>query len=494
MSAKRATARGQPLEIVDFSGGEASVFPVTKMPPRYSLLLQNAYITERGGVGKIPGYTKVNTASCGVSLKSGYEFVLSNGTTQKLVAGGGKIFRVAGDVLTEIYTGLDTDATVRFSTIKDLCIMTNGVNAHLKYDGTTVSVLGGSWPSTVFKTHVHKARLWAIERANRMMATHSVLNNPEDCTTSGDAGYIDFRYVLPTGDELLDIKTEIDLLVFFFRRHIAIYSGSTPSGTNSDFALVQIIDIGTVATDAIQALGSDLTFLYDTGIKSLKQVVTTGKMTVPDKSYLIDPTIAAKVKDNRAGTFASAHYPRRGWFLLLTGNVVWIYDYARKSWSRMTGADVAGMFTTQDGQLYLCGNGFLYLYDDVWSFTGQGYEWKWEQAWLSLTRGGNDVYPAIMKLSTPAEVPAAIRLEVQYDLKPVSADCIQTFAIEQNVTLIDDVLDWDALSPIDESSLANTIVPMFGGGRIMKCTFSNTSTVGPIEFNTMALLAEPGGF
>ena len=175
----------------DFRGGEASIFPLLGMKPKYSLKLQNCHISERGGISKINGDRKVNSAAeSGITFKNGFKFVKTDGTVYYLVAGGGKIFRMdpTGNTLTEIHSGLDATARVRFSAMNDICIMTNGVDAPLKTsDASTVSALGGSPPTTSFKSHVHGGHVWHIERNNRMLATCSDLNDPETYTVGNEA-------------------------------------------------------------------------------------------------------------------------------------------------------------------------------------------------------------------------------------------------------------------------------------------------------------------
>ena len=92
-------AKAGLLSLSDFSGGEASAFPLTSTPPKFSALLQNC-MYQAGRMKKIPGYSKVNAATCGVELKSGFEFRKIDGTAMILVAGGGKIFKNIGGVLT----------------------------------------------------------------------------------------------------------------------------------------------------------------------------------------------------------------------------------------------------------------------------------------------------------------------------------------------------------------------------------------------------------
>jgi len=192
----RARKRTEILRLSDLTGGEASIFPVLAMNPKYSMRMQNCQISERGTIAKIPGYVKVNTTSCGVTLKKGFEFKKTDGTTVILSAGDGKIFSGTGESLTEVHTDLDGSAKVRFAAMNSQCIACNGVDAPLiSTDGTTWTALGGSPPATAFKPHVHKGRVWMLERTNKMLATHSSLNNPAEYT-GGTSGYIDFKFVL----------------------------------------------------------------------------------------------------------------------------------------------------------------------------------------------------------------------------------------------------------------------------------------------------------
>lgn len=486
------TQTARPIRISDFTGGEASIFPITRMPPKYSELFQNCHVSERGTVAKIPGYIKVNTTAVAQSLTSGFEFRKTDGTIIILVAGGGKIYKklITGE-LSEVHTGLDVNAKVYFIAMNNLCIICNGVNAPLKYDGTTVSALGGTPPSTSYKPHVHKGRVWMLERTNKMLASHSALNNPEDYTTVNDAGYIDFKYVLKTGDELVDIFTYIDLLVFVFRNHIVIYSGTTPSGASSNFVLTQLIEgSGAAGTDTTQGLGTDAVFAYIGGVKSLQQVVSTGNMTQGNVSKLVDPTLTKTIKT--ALTFASAHYAKYGWYLLMLGSTVYIYSYKWKAWGRITGADILGMFTTADDTLYFVGTGFLYQYDSGWDFAGTEPIMHWKTAWLPLSVKGNVEYPSILKMiSNPADQTDVI-ISAAYNLNNVMPDNLQTVTINaENVTYIDSVSAWDSVDPLDEIQYTETRLPLFGSGICMQLGFKNTSSK-QVEIADISIETEMG--
>ena len=480
-----------PIRLSDFTGGEAAIFPTLSTPPKYSMLLQNCHISEHGGIARIPGYTRVNSASCGVELRNGHEFVKTDGTKVILVAGGGKIFKVVGGALTEVKTGLNVAEKVRFMTMKNTVFAFNGVDAPIKSaDGTTWVAAGAGIPATTFMGLVHKGRAWYISRANKLLANHSAINDPETAE-----GYIDFQYVLKKGDELLDMLTFIDLHIFVFRQHIAIYSGTTPSGTGSNYALVQLIEgSGAVSSDVTLGMGANGALLFDSGIISLKQVVSTGSLSVDTISKLIAPTIIEAL--NNASTFACAHYPKKGWILFLINTTVYIYSYIWKAWARMVGADVKGMFTTMDGTLYLCGTNYLYQYGtaDTWTFDGTNSQMIWQTGWIPLSKDGIRIYPRMMEIVVYPHTLTSISLQYKYDME--LSPSIQYHTIEVsplNVTYIDAASDFDAINPFDEIQYKQKKVPLFGGGRSMQMIFSSTSNQ-PVEISDIALLAMKGNF
>ena len=56
----------------NFSGGENQLYPSVAMPSKFSARLQNCHISDRGGIAKIPGYEKVNTAAVAETISTGF--------------------------------------------------------------------------------------------------------------------------------------------------------------------------------------------------------------------------------------------------------------------------------------------------------------------------------------------------------------------------------------------------------------------------------------
>lgn len=469
------------IRLADFSGGESAMFPAFHMPTRYSELLQNMHISERGTIKKIPGYHAINSQPVSEALQTGFEYRIASGTTQLLAAGGGGLF-IVGTTLTQIQSNMNTHARVFFTQMNDLCLMANGISADgpKKWDGTILSNLGGTPPATAFKMHAHRGRVWAIERQNKMMASHSALNNPEDWTTANNAGYIDFRYVLPGGDELLDIATFVDLLVFFFRNHIVIYSGSNPT-SSGDFVMTQCISgVGVVDTGTVQALGTDMSFLSSSGVKTLRQVVSTGALDVGDMSEHINPLIRGDIQAGSPGSFSVAHLPRLGWLMQSIKDTVWLYNYQRKAWARMVGADVRGMCCTIAGDVYILGSGYVYKYGSTWSFAGLAPVCVWSLAWIALDRSARVAMPkALELLLAPAPQTTTLTVSFQYDLNIQRAEhnyVLEGVLSHHGQENIDSVNDWDNINQLDSFGVQQITLPLFGAGRRMQIRLSNQST------------------
>lgn len=487
------------LRINDYSGGESSVYPYLTMPKKYCVKAQNCHVSESGGMAKIPGYSRVNLNKLDQQIKTGFEYKKNNGTNITLSAGGGKVFKLNGNTLSDLKTGLNASAKVWFAQMNDVLVFGNGVDAPQKYDGTTVSDLGGLPSSTLFtKPHVHAGRIWWTDSVNRMMAYHSALRAVEDYTTASNAGYIDFSFVLPCGDELQDIITYVDLLVFVFRNHVVIYSGTNPT-TSGDFAVVQIISgVGCVSPNSTLPLGSDLLLIHDTGIKSLRQIVTTGNMTIGDVSKPVATSIQREIKYALANgsDFSTAHYPKRGWSCFLINGVVWIYSYIWKAWGRMVGADVFGLFNLMDGSMYLCGSGLLYNYGGYWSFDSEPINMQWESVWVAYSGRSFKGYPKIMEMMFGKGVNISLDVMLSHDMNAVMPGNIQTIQTKPGISFMDSEQQetWDEAFFMDSVTEFGPLrLPVYGSGKAVQIILSNISTKGPIEWNNILIQGIIGG-
>lgn len=499
--------RGADLAIInDFSGGENYLFPNLAMPPRFSGQLQNCHVSPRGGIAKIPGFVKVNDVAVNEVLRTGFEFRSSTGVVKKLVAGSGTIYTANDDgTMTAIKNNLDVSAIVSFVQFKDLTIIMNGVDPPMKYDGATVTNLVGQKENTLLKKpHVHKGRVWAVDSTDKMSAFHSALNAAEDWTSADNAGYLDFRYVLPQGDELLDIKSFVDLLVFIFRNHIAIYAGSDPT-SGGDFLLTQIIHgNGAVASNCSYSLGMDLFFLQREGLRSLRQAVTVGNLNINNVSKPITPSLQAEISLNTADVYSICQYRKNSWLMMLVNSRVFIYSYEWKAWAHMSIPEpiegeedrrVFGMFTTSDGDVYLCGNGYLYKYGVGYSFAGSNMPMWWETGWMNLSRSPMKDHPRLAEITCYPGTIMDINMDLAFDFSASMQENFCTITTSPAPSLLDlPVSDiWDNSFYMDTSEYPPIRIPLFGEGKTVKFICSMSNTKGPLEINQIIIQGLKGG-
>jgi hypothetical protein len=492
--------------ISGFSGGENYLFPSLTMPPKFSARMMNCHVSPRGGVAKIPGYVKVNAVAVAETLSSGCEFRTSSGTIKLLVAGQGSIYTLGGDnELDSIKTGLDATVPIWFAQFADLAIIMNGVDVPMKYDGANVAALGGQKENTLLKKpHVHKGRVWAIDATDKMSAFHSALNDPEDWTTAENAGYIDFRFVLPAGDELVEIKSFVDLLVFIFCNHIAVYSGTNPT-SGGDFQLVQLISgTGAVANGTGYGLGMDLFYLERTGLRSLKQSFTVGNLNLGSISKAITPLIQTEINANVGNIYGVAQYRKNSWLMMLINSIVFIYSYEWKAWAHMSTPIAAegeedrgiyGMFETANGDLYLCGKGYLYRYGEGYSFAGTPMSMWWETGWTNLSRSPLQDYPRLAEvLCYPGKI-MGLQFDFSVDFSAPMMENSNLITTEAAPYILDDVIAdvWDNVLYMDLNEYPIIRLPLFGAGKIGKFVISNTSIDGPLEFNQIIVQGRKGG-
>ena len=109
---------------------------------------------------------------------------------------------------------------------------------------------------------------------------YSVLLDGDDWNGIG-SGYIDLKSVWGT-DEIVGIAPFFGKLVIFGKNNIVVYDNPYSGGTLS---LNEVIKgVGLVSRDTIQAIGDDLVFLSETGLRSLARTTEKDKLPMLDLS------------------------------------------------------------------------------------------------------------------------------------------------------------------------------------------------------------------
>ena len=365
----------------------------------------------------------------------------------------------------------------------------NAINGHTLGDKWTIPITQNV---RFGKTYVHKNRLWAIGN-DRLTSYYSDLRLPTDFTGTG-AGFFDFRFVLPVGDELLDISGALNYLVFFSRNHIVIYSGTDPTASG-DFAIYQLIaNMGIVAAKTVVNVGTDIFFLTDKGVKNLRQVINAGALNVDNVSAAIDQDVVTAIKANSSGVYDSAHYAKYGLVLFLIGTTIFIYNYRNGSWSRIIipstndVSTILSMFRASDGSLYMGGYDYLFQFDPAvatYNFAGQAPTYKWKTGMLKVTTAESLFFHEMLlrlasfKAATLTVKARAIGYDTGYE--------DQSDFNEQEITV-------NALTPSD--IVMNFVrAPLFGAGKYIQLEITETPSIASnddLEFTGLDIHGEIG--
>ena len=180
-----------------------------------------------------------------------------------------------------------------------------------RYDGSLGS--GSKWaaydnahrPSSVttaeFKPSCgmgYYGRMWVGGVAEEKDVLHysSLLDSDDFRTTAengaSNGGSIDLKTVWGT-DEIVAIAPFFGKLVIFGKNNIAIYDSPN---VIASIALNEVIKgVGLVSRDSVQAIGDDLVFLSNTGLRSLARTTEKDKLPLQDLSLNIKDTIIRNI-------------------------------------------------------------------------------------------------------------------------------------------------------------------------------------------------------
>ncbi|MBX2861181.1 MAG: hypothetical protein KTR14_08095 [Vampirovibrio sp.] len=314
--------------------------------------LVNVELTQSGGILKSNGYIRLNnTALAGAPEIVGvYEYFRANGDEITLVAAGGNLYELKDDgTWSTLHTGMTVDAPVAFETFNDLCIIVNGVDAPLKYDGSTVTGLA-NWTtieSTGYPAYaeVWKNRLWFTGNPQKPYRVYfSEPGNPEGWDALNGAGAVDVN--INDGQLVTGIKTFFDSLIIYKQRSIhQLVGDSAPgSGGGNEFRIKPIsTDLGCEAPRTIVTVGNDQFFMGKDHISTIRTTDFFGDVLSQTISFKVQPVFDEMNQNAIEGAFVVHHRPKNQiWFFYPDGssaqnNKVLVFDYNLQAWTRREG-------------------------------------------------------------------------------------------------------------------------------------------------------------
>jgi hypothetical protein len=148
--------------------------------------------------------------------------------------------------------------------------------------------------------------------------------------TTGSAGYLNLQEVFPNGDNIVAIAAHNGFLVIFGRNNTAIYANPIDTGS---LVLQDIIyNVGCIARDSVQNIGTDILFLSDAGVRSLARVIQEKSLPMNDISKNVRDDLMANIASEAdLGKVKSIYHERDAIYLLSLPTTKFVYCFDTRS-------------------------------------------------------------------------------------------------------------------------------------------------------------------
>lgn len=371
----------------DFSGGLNDLVVPSGIADNELTDVYNFHYTTTKGLKKRNGYSKWDTSAFSANpIRGLYEFNPSGASTVKsilavcngYVYGDRNLTGTFGSALNGVQ--FDTNANWDFVTLNNICIFVNGVDAPQKItdSGSLVNAVLGGTPTMSDAAYVvifNNYCIMAGSNTNPSRIVWSGLNNPETWA-AGD--YIDIN--LNDNDRITGLTVLAGYLYVFKRRYI--YRVAFTGNSDTPFVVTgnpAIKGIGTISNRCISSYADTIYFFSGDAVFSFNGTTVT---KISDK---IETTIGG-LSDfyNKDACSGIMRKHDQYWLAVTTSgqtehDLVLIYDYRNKAWTRYTGIypnvlaeivdnnNISWLFS---GESRSTGGGFVYKQDDTTADSG----------------------------------------------------------------------------------------------------------------------------
>ena len=303
--------------------------------PSFAEVADNAVIDQRGRIAARKGLSVITTNKTelgSAKIRAIKEFKNDAGTT--------KVFSVGNNKILSGTTTLADETPGSYSISADNWKMVNFNDSiyfyqrgyqPLIYNTVASGTSGGANSDVVTLSSVNSAAgLTSSMYGNEVLAAYGRLWTADfsaDKSTvywsdllaghiwsGGSSGSIDISKVWPDGyDEIVALSAHNNHLIIFGKRSVVVYSGATApaSMTLAD----TVSGVGCVDRDTVQATGTDVLFLSQTGLKSFGRTIQEKSMPLSSLSGTITKDIIATLVAE-TDFFRSVYHPEENFYLL----------------------------------------------------------------------------------------------------------------------------------------------------------------------------------
>ena len=258
-------------------------------------------------------------------------------------------------------------------------------------------------------------RMWVGGVAEEKDVVHySTLLDSDDFRTTAEngasnGGSIDLKTVWGT-DEIVAIAPFFGKLVIFGKNNIAIYDSPD---VIASIALNEVIKgVGLVSRDSVQAIGDDLVFLSNTGLRSLARTTEKDKLPLQDLSLNIKDTLIRNIGNST--NVKSIYVENEGIYIMsfVDKNINYVFDFKHRTpnnaprvttWSFDNDREPASLtYTELYGLLVGQKDGSIAGYENYYdtdlagasTYTDSSYTWSLETTWVNL---GESIAASLLK-------------------------------------------------------------------------------------------------
>ena len=386
---------------------------------KYALEATNCVIDKSGRIGARKGWAKSHatlSAAGSADFQCIHESITSTGTSTIVGAANNKLFKLSSGTLSELtYGGGGTTPTITDDNWQAVSINGAVVFFQRGYDplvfdpsvsATTYKRVSehGSYAGTIAKGHCALSafgRVWIADTdSDGQTLTYSDLLSYM-VYSGGTSGSLNIAQVWPNGaDKIMALGEFNGKLVIFGKTQVVIYRGpEDPSTMTLDDT---ISNVGCIARDTVQNIGSDLLFLSHGGVAALSRTIQEKSAPLRTISRNVNDTLIAYV-DNEAtqAKIRGGYSPKEQMYVLAlpTSKIGFYFDLramlpdgsARAA--RWTGINPRSFYSALDGTFYLGKAGYICEYS-TYNDNTAAYYMRWASTWIDF---GNPIQHSILK-------------------------------------------------------------------------------------------------
>ena len=303
--------------------------------PSFAEVADNAVIDQRGRIAARKGLNVITTNKTALGsgkIRTIKEFKNDAGTTKVFSSGNNKILSGTATLSDETPGSYSISAdNWKMVNFNDSIYFYQRGYQPLIYNTIASGTSGGANSDVVTLSSVNSAagltssmygnevlaaygRLWTADFASDKSTIYWSDLLAGHIWTGGSSGSIDISKVWPDGyDEIVALSAHNDHLIIFGKRSIVVYSGAT---TPSSMALADTVSgVGCVDRDTVQATGTDVLFLSQTGLKSFGRTIQEKSMPISSLSGTITKDIIATLTAE-TDFFKSVYHPEENFYLI----------------------------------------------------------------------------------------------------------------------------------------------------------------------------------